>query len=120
MRSERGKDYEVVFVVDAVEGLMLQQLNEFEGKKLKSVGKGTIEFGTEKEKEEAHKKLDEKKAEFTPLIDFLQKELDKHVKQVRLSSRLTTSPACLVVEEHDYTPMLDRALQMGTEGAPKQ
>jgi molecular chaperone HtpG len=120
LEAVRAKDYEVLFMVDAVDELMLQHLNEFEGKKLKSVGKGTIEFGSEKEKEEAHKQLDEKKAEFTPLIDFLQKELDKHVKAVRLSSRLTTSPACLVVEDHDYSPMLERALQMGKDGAPKQ
>ena len=120
LEALRAKEYEVLFMVDAVDELMLQNLNEFEGKKLKSVGKGVIEFGTEQEKEEAHKQLDEKKAEFTPLIEFLQKELDKHVKQVRLSSRLTTSPACLVVEEHDYSPMLERALQMGKDGAPKQ
>jgi molecular chaperone HtpG len=120
LEAVRAKGYEVLFMVDAVDELMLQHLNEFEGKKLKSVGKGVIEFGTEKEKEEAHKQLDEKKEEFKPLIEFLQKELDKHVKQVRLSSRLTTSPACLVVEEHDYSPMLERALHMGKDGAPKQ
>jgi molecular chaperone HtpG len=120
LEAVRAKDYEVLFMVDAVDELMLQHLNEFEGKKLKSVGKGVIEFGTEKEKEEAHKQLDEKKEEFKPLIEFLQKELEKNVKQVRLSSRLTTSPACLVVEENEYSPMLERALQMGKDGAPKQ
>jgi molecular chaperone HtpG len=120
LEAVRAKDYEVLFMVDAVDELMLQHLSEFEGKKLKSVGKGTIEFGTEQEKEAAHKQLDEKKEEFQPLLEFLQKELDKHVKQVRLSSRLTTSPACLVVDDHDYSPMLERALQMGKEGAPKQ
>jgi molecular chaperone HtpG len=120
LEAVRAKDYEVLFMVDAVDELMLQHLNEFEGKKLKSVGKGVIEFGTEKEKEEAHKQLDEKKEEFKPLIEFLQKELDKNVKSVRLSSRLTTSPACLVVEENEYSPMLERALHMGKDGAPKQ
>ncbi|MDQ1474433.1 MAG: molecular chaperone HtpG, partial [Bryobacterales bacterium] len=49
LEAVRAKDYEVLFMVDAVDELMLQHLNEFEGKKLKSVGKGVIEFGTEKE-----------------------------------------------------------------------
>ncbi len=120
LEAVRAKDYEVLFMVDAVDELMLQHLTEFEGKKLKSVGKGGLELGTEAEKEAAHKELDEKKVEFQPLIDFLQKHLDASVRTVRLSSRLTTSPACLVVEEHDYSPMLERALQKTGAGAPKQ
>ena len=49
-------------------------------------------------------------------MDFLQKELDEYVKQVRLSTRLTTSPACLVVDEHDYSPMLERVMQQAKGG----
>ena len=50
----------------------------------------------------------------------MQKRLDEHVKQVRLTNRLTKSPACLVVEEHDYSPQLERLLQKGKGGGPKQ
>jgi molecular chaperone HtpG len=120
LEAVRAKEYEVLFMVDAVDELMLQHLNEFEGKKLKSVGKGALELGTEEEKEKAHKELDEKKQEFQPLIDFLQKHLDANVRTVRLSSRLTTSPACLVVEDNDYSPMLERALHKNGADAPMQ
>jgi len=120
LEALRDKQWEVLYMVDPVDELVVQHLHEFEGKKLKSVGKGVIKLGTEEEKEQAEKQLKEKQEEYKPLLDFLQKQLDEHIKQVRLSSRLTTSPACLVVEEHDYSPMLERVLQKGKGGGPKQ
>jgi len=51
---------------------------------------------------------------------LLQQKLDAHVKEVRLSSRLTTSPACLVSAEHDYSPHLERLLRQGNLNTPKQ
>ena len=120
LEAVRAKDYENLYMVDAGDELMLQHLHEFEGKKLKSVGKGELELGTEEEKKEAHKELDEKQAEFKPLMEFLQKHFEENVREVRLSSRLTTSPACLVVNEHEYSPMLERALNKSGASAPKQ
>jgi len=120
LEALREKGWEVLYMTDPVDELVTQHLNEFDGKKLKSVGKGVIKLGTEEEKEKTEKELKEKQEEYKPLIEFLQKQLDEHVKQVRLSSRLTTSPACLVVEEHDYSPMLERVLQKGKGGGPKQ
>jgi len=120
LEAVKAKEYEVLFMVDQVDEFMLQYLNEFEGKKLKSVGKGEIEVGSGEEKEEARKEIESKQGEFQPLLDFLQKELDAHVKQVRLSSRLTTSPVCLVVEENEFSPMLERALRKMQETAPEQ
>ena len=118
IEAVKAKGYEVLFMTDPVDELVLQHLTEFEGKKLKSVGKGEIKLGTEQEKEEAEKELKGKEEEYKPLTEFLQKKLDDHVKQVRLSSRLTTSPACLVVEEHDYSPMFERALKRGAGNPP--
>jgi molecular chaperone HtpG len=118
IEAVRAKGYEVLFMTDPVDELVLQHLTEFEGKKLKSVGKGEIKLGTEQEKEEAEKELKSREEEYKSLTEFLQKKLEDHVKQVRLSSRLTNSPACLVVEEHDYSPMFERALKRGTGNAP--
>jgi molecular chaperone HtpG len=115
LEAIRDKGREVLYMVDPVDELVLQHLNEFEGKKLKSAGKGKIETGEDEQKE-----LNEKQEEFKPLLEFLQTRLDENVKQVRLTTRLTTSPACLVVEEHDYSPMLERVLQKGKGGGPKQ
>ena len=120
LEAVREKGCEVLFMMDTVDEFMLQYLNEFDGKKLKSVGKGQFEVGTEQEKEEAQKELKSKQEEFQPLIDFLQKELDTHVKQVRLSSRLTTSPVCLVVEDNEFSPVLERALRKVQEKTPAQ
>jgi len=118
IEAVKDKGYEVLFMTDPVDELVLQHLTEFEGKKLKSVGKGEIKLGTDEEKEQAEKELKSKEEEYKPLTEFLQKKLEDHVKQVRLSSRLTTSPACLVVEEHDYSPMFERALKRGAGNPP--
>jgi molecular chaperone HtpG len=120
LEALKAKSYEVLYMVDPVDELVLQHLSDFEGKKLKSVGKGDIELGSEKEKEEAKKELESKEEEFKPLLEFLQKKLDDRIKEVRLSSRLTTSPACLVVGDNDYSPMLERALRKSGAESPKQ
>lgn len=120
LEAAKAKGYEVLYLVDRVDELLLQYLTEFEGKKLKSLGKGTISLATEEEKQEAQKNLEQKQGEYKGLMEFLQKELSDYVKQVRLSERLTNSPTCLVVEEHDYSPMLDRALQRGKGAGPRQ
>jgi molecular chaperone HtpG len=54
------------------------------------------------------------------LLSALQKSLDEHVKQARLSNRIVSSPACLVGTEMDYSPQLERLLQKGKGGGPKQ
>ena len=118
LEALKAKNYEVLYMADPVDELVLQHLTEFEGKKLKSVGKGDIDLGSKEEQEEAQKELKSKEEEFRPLIEFLQKKLKDQVKEVRLSSRLTTSPACLVVGENDYSPMLERALRKGGAEAP--
>ncbi len=118
LEALREKGYEVLYMVEPVDELVLQHLVEFEDKKLKSVGKGALTLGTEQEKLEAQKELETKQEEFKPLTEFLQKTLAEHIKQVRLSGRLTASPVCLVVEDHEFSPMLERVLHRG-QGAAK-
>jgi molecular chaperone HtpG len=99
----RDKGYEVLFLVDPVDEMVVQWLPEFEGKKLKSIGKGVADFAEDEN-------LKEKEREFSKLTAALQKKLDDRVKEVRLSSRLTSSPACLVVSEGDVSPHLEKLL----------
>ena len=101
--QERG--YEVLYLVDAVDELLIQGLPEFDGKNVKSVGKGTADLGEEKD-------LKEKTPGYSSLIEVLAKKLEDRVKEVRLSSRLTASPACLVVSDHDVSPNLEKLLKM--------
>ncbi len=84
------------------------------------MGKGEIDLGSEEEKKEKKEALETKQEELKPLLEKIQKVLDKHVKHVRLSARLTTSPACLVGAPHDYSPQLEKLLQKGKGGGPKQ
>ena len=116
----RQKNYEVLYLSDPVDELLVQHLHEFEGKRLKSVTKGKINLGTEEEKKQTEEQLKKKEEEYADFLQTCQKKLDAHVKQIRLSTRLVGSPACLVTEEHEYSPQLERLLQKGKGGGPKQ
>ena len=105
------KGYEVLLLTDPVDELMVQAITEFEGKKLRSVGKGTVELGTKEEREEAEKARKESEEGHAPLLKLLQEKLSEQVKEVRLSSRLTSSPVCLVAGEHDMSPQLERLMK---------
>ena len=116
LEAIRDKEYEVLYMTESVDELLTQHVFEYEGKKLKSVGKGAIELGDENEKSKALKQLQGRIQELKPLMDYLRKTLGEHIRDVRLSMRLTTSPACLVVEDHEFSPVLERALNRGIGG----
>ncbi|MEM7588021.1 MAG: molecular chaperone HtpG, partial [Acidobacteriota bacterium] len=85
LEAFKAKGYEVLYLVDPVDEFAIQGITEYEEKKLKSVGKGTVELGSEEEKEQAEKELEEQKETYKDLLELLQKKLDEHVKEVRLS-----------------------------------
>ena len=120
LEAFKEKGIEVIYLIDPVDELVVQHLFDYEGKKLKSVGKGTVELGSEEEKKKAKAAVEKKEEEFKDLMELMQKKLDKRIKQVRLSNRLTTSPACLVGADHDYSPQLEKLLQKGKGGGPQQ
>ena len=116
LEAFKEKGYEVLFLADPVDELLAQAVFEYKDKKLKSVGKGSVELGTEEEKKEAEKELEEKSKTHGDLLEKLQGSLDEHVKEVRLSTRLTTSPVCLVADEFDMSPHLERMLRQSEGG----
>lgn len=120
MEGVRQKGYEVLFMSDPVDELVVQHLYEFEGKALKSLNKGSINLGTEEEEKQRAEQLKQKEEDYAAFMAASQKKLDEYVKQVRLSTRLVGSPACLVSEEHEFSPNLERLLQKGKVGAPRQ
>ncbi len=120
LETFKEKGYEVLYLVDTVDELLTQSLHEYGGKRLKSAGKGSVALGSEEEKKQTEEELKAKEEQMKPLLDALQKKLDTHVKQVRLTNRLTASPVCLVGAEHDYSPQLEKLLQKGKGGGPKQ
>ena len=116
----KQKGYEVLYLTDPVDELVTEHLHEIDGKRLKSVTKGKVNLGTEEEKKEIEEQVKKKEEEYASFLQACQKKIDEHVKQIRLSTRLVDSPACLVTEEHEYSPHLERLLQKGKGGGPKQ
>jgi len=120
LEAPKQKGYEVLYLSDPVDELLMQHLHEFEGKHLKSVTKGKVHLGTEDEKKQLEEQLKQKEQEYASFLQAAQKRLGQYVKQTRLSTRLVGSPACLVTEEHEYSPHMERLLQKGKGGGPKQ
>jgi molecular chaperone HtpG len=120
LESVRQKGYEVLYLSDPVDELLVQHLHDFQEHKLKSVTKGRFEVGTDEEKKQAEEQIKQKEEEYKSFLEACQKKLDEYVKQIRVSSRLVDSPACLITEEHEYSPHLERLLQKGKGGGPKQ
>ena len=119
LEAFRARGIEVLYLTDPVDELVVEALVEYQGKKLKSAGKGTVDLGTAEEREEKKKELDEKTRTYQGLLERIQKALDDRIKEVRLSARLTASPACLVGAEHDFSPRLEQLL-MRDNDRPRQ
>jgi molecular chaperone HtpG len=106
----KKKGIEVILLTEPVDEWWLGSLDEIDGKKLQSVAKGDLDLGIladEAEKKEAEKIAEDMK----PLIDKIKSALGERVKDVRITHRLTESPACLVVDDHELSGNLERLLK---------
>ena len=113
----RKKGIEVLLLADRIDEWMLSGLTEFEGKPLHSVAKGELDLGSLADEEE--KAQQEKEAgELKPLVERIAGALGKRVKEVRITYRLTESPACLVVGEGELSGNLERLLKTVGQKAP--
>ena len=121
LEAFQAKGYEVLYLVDPIDEMVTGSVHEVEGKTLKSVGQGTVELGSDEERKQAEEDLADRKKTFENLLEFLQKNLGDWIKEARLSTRLTTSPACLVGGEGDMSPQLERLLRRakGVDGQAK-
>jgi molecular chaperone HtpG len=106
----RKKGVEVLLLTDRVDEWVVGSLNEFEGKQLQSVAKGDLDLG--KLEDEAEKKEQEQEAEqFKALITRIKEALGEKVQEVRITHRLTDSPACLVSDQYGMSMNLERLLK---------
>jgi len=112
------KGIEVLILPDPVDEIWLQTTPEFEGKKFESISKGAAELGTEEERKTAEEELKTKEDEVKELLEALQKHLDEDIKEVRLSSRLTKSPVCLVGDSQDMSPQLEALMKQVGQDMP--
>ena len=119
LEAFRQKGYEVLYLVDPYDEILFSQITEFDGKKIVFIGRGEVELGNDEEKKANREKLESQQKNYDGLIKKLESSLGSDVESVRLSSRLTTSPACLVGLDGDVSPHLQRILsKMGNTNLP--
>jgi len=109
LETLRKKGYEVLYMVDPIDEYSVQQLKEFDGKKLKSVTKEGLDIDDEDEK----KKMEEQKAEFEPLTKLMKEVLGYKVEKVMVSSRMADSPCVLTTSEYGWSANMERIIRGG-------
>jgi molecular chaperone HtpG len=106
----RKKGIEVLLLADRVDEWLTNSLTEFDGKQLQSVAKGDLDLG-DLDDEEEKKAQEETDKNFEDLVTRVKENLGEQVKDVRITHRLTDSPACLVVDDQDMSANLERMLK---------
>ncbi|OFJ52496.1 molecular chaperone HtpG [Mycolicibacterium grossiae] len=111
LEAFKAKGLEVLLLTDPVDEVWVDAVGEFDGKALQSVAKGEVDLdAADADKPE--------QGDFADLLTFLTETLDEHVKEVRLSTRLTSSPACLITDAFGITPQLARMYRASGQEVP--
>ncbi|MFE6402393.1 molecular chaperone HtpG [Streptomyces alboflavus] len=109
MEAFAAKGYEVLILTDPIDEVWVDQVPAFDGHRLQSIAKGQVDLDETADGEnETDTDKAQREQDFAVLLPWLTTTLSDHVKQVRLSSRLTTSAACIVGDAHDVTPTLEK------------
>ena len=114
----RKKGIEVLLMVDRVDEWALNYLNDFDGTPLQSVAKGAVDLGKLQDDDEK-KAAEEAQTQFKPILDKLKEVLKDKATDVRATSRLVDSPACLVVQDGDMSTQLARMLKQAGQTVPE-
>jgi molecular chaperone HtpG len=119
MEAFASKGYEVLLLTDPVDEVWVERITEFDGKPLRSIAKGQVDLDGADGTADADPERERQRTDFAPLLAWLGEKLSDQVKEARLSTRLTTSPACLVGDEHDMTPTLEKMYRAMGQSVPK-
>ena len=119
LEAFRARGWEVLFFVDPVDELWLRLPRELEGKSMVSAAKGDLQLGSDDEKKRAEDARKESEESLKDVLTVLRAKLQDDVKDVRLSSRLTESPACLVGDAGDLSPQMQELLRRAGQDVPK-
>jgi len=115
----RKKGIEVVLLHDRIDEWLTSHLTEFDGKKLQSIAKGELDLSAIGENAEEDKKEQEEKAKAEePAVEKIKASLGEKVKDVRVTDRLTESPACLVSDQFDMSSNMERILKQAGQNVP--
>ncbi|GAB3211640.1 molecular chaperone HtpG [Nocardia tengchongensis] len=118
MEALLAKGLEVLVLTDPVDEMWVGSVTEFEGKPIVSIAKGEVDLETEDEKKASEQLREQQEKDFSGVTGWLRGVLDAEVKEVRLTNRLTTSPACIVGDVFDFTPMLERMYRASGQELP--
>ncbi|MEM1089189.1 MAG: molecular chaperone HtpG [Pseudomonadota bacterium] len=113
----RKQGIEVLLMSDRVDEWMMGHVREYDGKPFQSVAKGDLDLSN-LEDEDAKKQREEKASEAAPLLERLKKALDEQVEEVKVSSRLTDSPSCIVLAEHDMALHMQQLMKQAGHEMP--
>jgi len=113
----RKKGIEVLLLYDRIDEWVVMHLTEFDGKALQSVAKGELDLGKLEDKQEKQQQ-EKAAAEFKELVKKIKAILGERLKEVRITHRLTNSPACLVADQHDMSANLERLLKASGQELP--
>jgi molecular chaperone HtpG len=116
LEAFKAKGYEVLLLTDPVDEVWVGTVTEFDGKPLQSIAKGEVDLSAGDDESEAER--EEQQKEFADLLTWLKDTLTDHVKEVRLSNRLTDSPACLITDAFGITPALARMYRASGQNIP--
>ncbi len=119
LESFAAKGYEVLLFSDPIDELWLERAPRFKEKTLVSIGRGEVKLGTEEEQKKESDQLAEKQKELGDLLAAVQAALHQEIKEARLSARLTSSPACLVSDQNDMSPRVQRMMEQLGQPVPK-
>jgi len=118
LEAFKAKGYEVLLLTDPVDEVWVGSVTEFDGNTLQSVAKGEVDLDSEDEKTAHQAERQEQERDFADLLTWLKETLGDHVKEVRLSTRLTESPACLITDAFGMTPALARMYRASGQAVP--
>ncbi len=118
LEAFKAKGYEVLLLTDPVDEVWVGSVTEFDGNPLQSVAKGEVDLDSEDEKTAHEAERQEQERDFADLLIWLKETLGDHVKEVRLSTRLTESPACLITDAFGMTPALARMYRASGQAVP--
>ena len=112
------KDIEVLLLTDRIDEWLMSHLMEFDGKQFQDVAKGALDLG-DLDNEEEKKELEKVEEEFKSLVERIKEVLEEQVEEVRITTRLTDSPACLVVKEDEMGMQMRRILESAGQSVPE-
>lgn len=118
LEAFKAKGYEVLLLTDPVDEVWVGTVSEFDGKALQSVAMGEVDLESEDEKTALGAEREQQEKDFAELLAWLKETLSDHVKEVRLSTRLTESPACLITDTFGMTPALARMYRASGQTVP--